>query len=226
MSEDKTNPPADKEAPDAIKQIKSEFQRKHKETSDILSQIQQTQAALQATIEKSIQSAQPKQVDTDDSDLMYSDPKAWRQKIKNEAKQEALNEMRSETYSQASVNQAIAQLAAEYPELSDNESDLTKKTVEILKGVSDAEKTNPRTYEYAVMKAAQGMDVKPRSKRPVAEEDFVAPSYSSPQGRRSKRSSEQVVSQNKDIASSFGLNLDDPKMKERYLNLLKQKGIS
>jgi chromosome segregation ATPase len=210
---------------DPIKQLKGEFNRKHEKTNELLNQLVNTQAQLQEALSKLAKPA-PKQepIDDDIESLMYSDPKAYSQRIKEEAKREALEEMRRESSSQSSVNQTIAVLAGEYPELSDNDSDLTKKTVEILKTASEAEKMNARTYEYAVMKAAQQLDVKPRSKRPAAEEDFVAPSYTSPQSRSKKRSTEQVVTQNKDMAKAFGLNLDDPKVKERYLNLLKQKG--
>lgn len=221
-------PPVDeKDAQDPLKNIKAEFSRKQKETNDVLNQIIAQQQSTNAILEKLTKPAPVKQssVEDDDlSDLMYSDPKAYAKLIKDEAKREALAEMRSETHSKSAVDQTIMALAHEYPELSNAEDALTKRAAEILKNTADHEKTNPRTYEYAVMKAAGELDVKPRSKRATPEEEFVAPSYSSPQGRSRKRSEDQVINQNKDFLKAVGINPDDPKQKEQYKAILKQKG--
>jgi hypothetical protein len=230
MTDENNTPPVDEpkqdDGQDPIKQLKGEFSRKHREQSELLNQILTTQAQLQEAWTKM---AAPKQASTHVEDanldeLLYSDPKKYAAIIKQQAKEEAVAAVRQENSTQSGVNQAIAQLAAEYPELSDNESALTKASVEILKGASEAEKMNPKTYEYAVLKAAQSLEVQPKSKRKQVEDDFVAPSYSSPQARSKKRTTEQVVSANKDVAKALGVNLDDPKTKERYLNLLKSKG--
>lgn len=224
------NPSAEQQD-DPIKQLKGEFNRKIGKTNELISQLVSTQTKLQEALS---QISQPKKTqvqesadsDVDMEDLMYKDPKKYANIIKETAKREAIAEMRQQFSSEEQVKGTIAQLAAEYPELSDSENELTKAAAEILKHVGEHERSNPRIYEYAVMKAAQKLDVKPRSKRPSAQdEDFASPVYSSPQQRSKKRSSESVVTQNKDVAKAFGVNLDDPKMKERYLNLLKQKGV-
>jgi hypothetical protein len=214
---------------DPIKQLKGEFNRKLGKNEELLNQLLTTQAQLQEALTRM---AAPKAAPAADDnvnldELLYSDPKKYAAIIKEQAKEEAVAAVRQENSTQSGVNSVIAALAAEYPELSDQESPLTKASVEILKGASDADKKNPRTYEYAVLKAAQALEMQPKSKRKqAAEDDFVAPSYASPQARGKKRTNDQVVNANREIAGAMGVNLDDPKTKERYLNLLKSKGIA
>ncbi len=222
---DSANPPEQ----DPFKNVKSEFNRKIDKTNELVNQLLSSQAQLQEALQRIAAppaSSTSKNDDVKLEELMYSDPKKYTEIIQERATQSAVDRVRSETHSKDSVNQTIAQLASEYPELSDQENELTKAAAAILKGVSEADRTNPRTYEYAVMKAARELDVKPRSKRAATVEDdgFVAPSYSSPQARSKKRSSEQVVTENREVGRAFGVDLDDPKTKERYLNLLKSKG--
>ena len=234
MSDDNNSSSADdkkqEDVQDPIKQLKGEFSRKHREQSELLNQLLTTQAQLQETLAKI---AQPKQQaaasdEVNLDEIMYSDPKKYASIIKEQAKQEAIAAVREETSSQDSVKNAIAGLYNEYPELADNNSDLTKATVEILKNASDAQKRDPRTYEHAVMKAAQQHAITPKSQRkqPDPEDDFVAPSYTSPQARSKKRSTDQVVNANKDVAKAMGVDLNDAKTKERYINLLKSKGLA
>jgi hypothetical protein len=228
MSDDINDPASTPPPPeDQYKNIKGEFNRKIDKTNELVNQLIQSQAQLQEALGRIAQpAAAPAAKGKEEKleDIMYTDPARYTQIIEERATERALTKMRSETTTQSSVNQAIAQLVAEYPELADAENELTKASAEILKGVSDSERTNPRTYEYAVMKAAQKLEVQPKSKRKQSEDEFVAPSYSSPQARSKKRSTEQVVNQNKDFGRAVGVNLDDPKMKEQFLNLLKSKG--
>jgi hypothetical protein len=190
-----------------------------------MSQLLSTQAQLQEALARIAPAKQAAPAeDAKLEDLMYSDPAKYTALIEERATQKALEKIQA----QGAIQQAVAGLYNEYPELADNDNALTKATREVLKTVPDSEQMNPKMYEYAVMKAAGELGVQPRSKRkaPEPEDDgFVAPSYQSPQARAKKRSTEQVVSQNKDIAKAFGVDLNDPKQKEKYLNILKNKGI-
>jgi hypothetical protein len=224
MSDETNTTPTPAAWEESVKQLKGELNRKTKETSELVNQLLNSQAQIQQAI---AQMAKPSKKDESKDEvnlttLMYDDPKRYSQVIKEQAKQEALEEMRRETSSQTSVNQAIAQLAADYPELADQESELTKASVEILKSAGESERANPRTYEYAVLKAAGALDIKPRSKRTQSEDDFVAPSYSSPQGRTKKRNDDSVVSENKILAAQFGIDLDNPALKAQYIELTKR----
>lgn len=224
------NNAASSQPDEVFKQIKGEMNRKFDKHSETLAQIQATQKALAEALErfapKQAPTQSPSGVDEDLEKVMYTDPAKYTQIIEERAVQKALERVRAENQTQSSVQGTIANLANEYPELADQESELTKATVEILKGVSEAEKTNPRTYEYAVMKAATQLDVKPRAKRAKVEEDgLAAPSYNSPSNRSQKRSADKIISQNKDFGKAVGVNLDDPKVAEKYKELLKRKGV-
>lgn len=210
---------------DPIKQLKGEFNRKLGETNKLIEQMAQTNAQLSQQLQSIVNPKAAPAKEEPLERLMYSDPKKYTAIVTEQAKQQALAEMRTESQSQGAVQAKIAALASEYPELSDQNSDLTKASVELLKAANAIQMKDPSTYEHAVLKAAQQLDVKPRSKRPKTEDDFVPASYASPQNRRTRKTEESVIKEGKESAAAFGINLDDPKTKERYIKLLKSKGM-
>ena len=210
---------------DPITQLKGEFNRKLGDTNKLIEQMAETNKALTAKLEALVNPKTPPKKEESLDALMYSDPKRYTQLIEERATSKAVEIVRAETQGQGMIQARIAELVAEYPELSDNNSDLTKQTVELLKGVNAMQKADPTTYEYAVLKAAQHLDVKPKSKRPKQEDDFIAPTYSSPKARQGRQTEDRVIKENKDFAKQVGVNLDDDKKKAVYLEKLREKGV-
>lgn len=217
-----TTPP---KTEDQITNLKGEFNRKITETNKLVEQMAATNQQLNQKLDQILN---PKKTSKEEplEQMMYTDPKRYTQTVKEQAKQEAMEAMGSANAVQTAVNQRIAALAADYPELADANSELTKASIEILAGASNLQKQDPTTYEYAVLKAAQKLEVKPKSQRPKTDEDFLPTTHSSPQSRTRRKSEESVINENRDAVKAFGINLDDPKTKDKYLKILKSKGLA
>lgn len=224
MSTDVRDPSAQDGGEDPIKQIKGEMNRKLEKTEAAIQKLTEQNAALLAAIQAAQQPAKPKTQEPEKklSDIMYEDPERYAAIIREDATREATKAVTEQMTRNQEVQATVAALAADYPELADSESELVKSTLKILEGLPANERNSTTSYKYAVREAAHRLDVKPRTKRDSSE-DFMAPGGSAP-SRRKSRSDAQVIESSKDMASVFGLNLEDPKAKAIYLDILKKKG--
>lgn len=213
-------------AQDPIRQIKGEMNRKLdkqneqiqallKQQGDLLSAIQAAQAAP-------TRQAAP-EPEEDIESLMLTEPKKAAARIRQEAVREATQTINGQLAHQQAINNTIASLAADYPELADSNSELVKTTMQILGTIPESER-KAHTYEYAVNKAANQLDMRPRAKRQETE-DFSAPSYSAAATRKRARSDGQIVESSKEQAKILGLDLSNEKAKAAFLKIMKERGL-
>jgi hypothetical protein len=163
MSDENTGTPAPTE-PDRLGNLQAEFERKFGNTSQQLAQTQQQLAEVLARLPKP-QAPEPE----DDGDLLYQNPKAFKQKLTSSIDQrveERVNRI-IETRS-AKDNERIStlqSLAADYPELNKADSPLYQETVKALGEMPAEVRNSAQAYQLAVFKKAAELGLKPISKR-------------------------------------------------------------
>lgn len=210
---------------DPIRQLKGETHRKFDKIGNQLAEMQRSQEQLAALLQQAMQPRQaPARRDTqeDFKTTFYSDPEKAAQLIKEQAKREVMEELQTRNAAQAQTQSVVSELASEYPELADPNSDITKKAVDILKKLPAHEQSTTAAYRYAVKQAAEELSVKPRSKRDP--DEFMGPSYN-PYGapaRRREPSPQRLLADMSPIAEKMGLDLSDPERQKRLVERAKR----
>lgn len=197
---------------DPIVQLKSEFTRKLSNTESQLGELKKANEVLLQELKKISQPAPaPRASKEDDLEtIMYTDPRRYTEMVEERAEARVLSKINQANQVQQKQNNVISSLTSEYPELMNTDHELTKKAVEIYSQLPDEDKTSPMAYKLAVKEAAMELGVKPRSKR----SDEESYSFGGSQGGPRKKK-ESVDAATVDFARMMGLNVDDPKVKER-----------
>lgn len=204
------------EIADPIKQIKGEMNRKIDKTAQQLETLAQSQAALLAQLDKLSRPAPAVQQEDDMAALMYKDPKAYASKIAQQTRDQIMAELGQQQAMQQRAQSTIGELAQEYPELANSQDPLTKKAVERLGAMPEHERNTAAAMRLAVREAAEELEVKPRSRRPI-DDDFSGGSssgYGAPRARGTKKGLDPDVSAWADV---LGLDTSDPDVKQRLI---------
>jgi hypothetical protein len=198
---------------DPLVNLKAELNRKVSNTESKLEQFQKTQEALLAKLsELTAPKAAPKAEKEESlADLVYTDPEKYAAIIEERAEKKILGQISRQQAQMAKTQSVLSELQAEFPELSSQDHELTKKAVEVYNSLPDDEKSSSLAYKVAVKQAALDLGYKPKSKRPVDDE----PSFGPSSGSRPRRN--KLDSATEQLASMFGLNTSDPKVKERLV---------
>jgi len=206
-----------------IQNIQKEFERKLKTSTDTTNRQLETLAQSQAELLRQLQgfqnSVQSEASDTELEDLMYSDPKAYATRLKDQAKNEALREFQQTTQAataktqalQGAINDAISQ----FPELSKTEHPMTQRVYDIVG--SDASKIDPRDLKLAILQVATDMNIAPISKRTkkMSDDDFTGLSSKGQKSKATKRAGANIPEGTKAWAIALGLDLRDPVVQKR-----------
>lgn len=213
------------EAPEGdsgIKNFKAEVNRK---LENLNSQITKENQEMRSTIEKLVANIANKQeagVSTAKDEqklgeLLYSDADAAASIIEERATRKAEARVNQQMADNHSKQATLASLTREYPELAENESELTKKSIEIFKSLSPTLQNSADGYEVAVRKAAAHVGVLPsdkRSKKSEHSDEYVTPGSTST-GRPSNRGGNKDVDQAIiETAKAFGLDVTNKKTME------------
>ena len=200
----------EKPVEDPIKQLKGEFGRKHDSLAEQLKQISQQQASIAEMLRP-----KPAEKPADDlSTIMYSDPARYAQIIEERAEARILEKINASSAAQQRTQSVIGELGAEYPELADINSPLTKAAVAALNNLPEHERNTTAAYRLAVKQAAEDLSVKPKSKRPAADEEFGGGEYIP---RPARRSANKLSAATEAFAAEVGLDLEAPGVKERLI---------
>jgi hypothetical protein len=149
------------------------------------------------------------------STIMYSNPARYAQIIEERAEQRILSKLNTQNQVQHRTNTVMQELGAEYPELSDINSELTQKALSALKTLPENEQATTAGYRYAVKQAAEELNVKPKSKRPQVDEDFSG-GYGSGALRR-RAPGNKLAPDTEAFAQALGMDLEDPALKDRLI---------
>ncbi len=110
---------------------------------------------------------------------------------------------------------ALTELTADYPELNNPQSDLTKTAAKILSTLEPHMQKSSIGYKLAVREAAAQAGVLPKSKRPQSDESFSLGVSNAPaQGARRSKDGE-VSDQTKAFAQAMGMNVNDEALMKR-----------
>ena len=113
---------------------------------------------------------------------------------------------------QAKLNTTIADLSKDYPELQDNNNEVTKKFVEIHGALSKELQGTPEGYKMSALQAASSLGVLPMSKRQAAgdiNEAFTLNPSDSSQVSRSKASKVNLPKETLDFAELMGVDMSN-----------------
>lgn len=169
---------------------------------------------------------QPQRVEEDDLEVLaYKDPKAYAQKVKEQAARHAEELINSRLNAQQQTNNVLAQLTNDYPELSDSNSELTKKAVEIYNSLSPSEKTSPTAYKVAVRDAAAEVGLLPKSKRKASSDgdDFSFGGSSRGNREAGPKRGEQLSNETLAFAEALGMNIKDKNVVDRLKQRAQRK---
>lgn len=172
------------------------------------------------------QSSGQEQQEENLEDLIYKDPKAYARAVENRAVKRADEMVQSRMNTQNETQGILSQLAAEYPELNDTSSALTKRAVEIYNQLPPNQRANPLAYKIAVRDAAADMGVLTKNKRTKPTEDFVMDSSGS-SGSASNKGAKSGEGKMDDKSLAFaellGVNIKDEKVMKRLQERNKRK---
>lgn len=188
--------PASSPSTDELKNLKAEMNRKLENiNATIAEQLKSLKAAPSAPAPSA--PAQKKVSVFDDED-------AYAESVVSAAEERIARKLAAEREAQAKQQATIGALMSEFPELGNNDHELTKKAAEIFQALPDEDKASRLAMEAAVRKAALEVGVKPKSKRGGDENDAFSMGGS---GSRSvKRDSESLDPRTVEFAKLMGVD--------------------
>lgn len=202
-------------AVDPIKNLKTELLRKNENLNSELSMIKQQLADMNQNMVNSRQPIQPT-VPAEDVDPIL-DPKGYAEKIKRELRVE----MEQSNQLNNHRNNLLSSLVQQFPELANNNSELTKASIQVYQSLSEQEKNMPNAYKLAVTSAAADLGILAMSKRKTSSDnndDFTANnSRGSGENTRSKKSEDLD-----DRTLAFAELLGRPVNDKAYIETLKK----
>ena len=202
------------QADDPIKNLKSEFNRK---LGNLEESNRKLMEQLSALVNPKPKAPEPSKLD----DVWYQSPAEAARIIKEETRAEIRKELDAERQLQTKQAQVINSLVAEFPELSQQDHDLTKRAVEIYNSLPDDEKQSPIAYKAAVKEAALELDIKPKAKRQTKKEDDSF-SFGSGGGSSRRPSSDSEIDKVREsLAEKFGLKMT-PELKDKLKKTAKR----
>lgn len=217
---------------DQFGNLKAEMNRKLSNTETQMAELKKLNEDLLYQVSNMTQSTKQKQAQQMQqeeqqslSDLWYDNPAKAAEIIEKRTEERINQRLNQAQAQQQKVNKILGSLVSEYPELSDQNNDLTKKTVEIYESLPDDEKQSPLAYKVAARDAAAELGVLPRSKRKDAASSNAdnfsfGGSGSSPVKRRD---SDDIPDATKAFAKAMGLDVSDEKILGRMKATYKQR---
>lgn len=203
----------DQSAEDPIKQLKSEVSRKLSNSEAKVAELMASQQILLAKLDEMSGKLQaPKESASSPADDFYSDPSGYVNRVASQAVNEAISK-------QTMAQSTLSSLYDQFPELTDAESELSRKAVELFSKLPKSEQQSPSALRLATLEAASELDIKPRKKRPVEDDEPIGNGRSA-QRRRVDRL-DPVTEQ---WANILKLDVNDPKVRQELIE--KQKKYS
>lgn len=184
-----------------------------------IDKIAQENAKLSQQLEQFMSRMQPaassQSEDVDLDELIYKDPKQYAKRITENAKREAMQAVQQVNAQQTQANQVLAQLVNDYPELSDTNSELSKRAVDIYKSMSESDRASSLAYKVAVREAAAELGSLPKSKRSKSDDFTLGGSKGQQAATSSQPKQKDLDEATLKFAKAMGLNVDDKKVVER-----------
>jgi hypothetical protein len=166
MSEQNGGTPAPGE--DRLANLQAEFARKQ---DNIKTELGGELAAIKQQLAEAV-SRLPKAPEPkveDDSELLYSNPAAYKQKLEssvlNRVNETVSRTLEERSRAESERLQTLSALAADYPELNKADTGLYQETIKILNSMPAEKRGTAEAYKLAVWQAAAQEGIRPASKR-------------------------------------------------------------
>lgn len=216
---------------DPVKQLKGEFSRKTDALNEQLAALKQQNEQLQSYLINMSQQSSSKATSDDDldDDLMYSDPKAYREKLRQQiaeqTKKEVMGEVQNYQKTSQAKQEALGEIIEEFPELNRDDSDAFKRAKEIMAGYTEEQLSNPDTIRSIGYRAAKMAGLVPKSLRKANNpDDFTfSGSSSSHKSAKLKKKGNKLPEEMFQLAQALGIDTND---KERMARLAKNAEAS
>lgn len=211
---------------DAIKNIKSEFNRKIENISKMMEDNnKQFTSVIEQLMAQNKPAPQPDNSEDDLEDLMYSNPAEFKRRIaeqvKGEISQTLTQQQEAERAQAQAVNQVLSTMQQRFPEYGDQNSELSQTAIKIYDSLPDNVKADPASaYRIAMSDAAIELGVLPVDKRRKVQgdEDFSLDGGGDRRMSSKRRKSGEkgsIAEGTKIFSQLLGQDPDDPKTKER-----------
>lgn len=205
---------------DPIQNFKAEVGRKFENLTGQLRQQaarnEQMLSQLAAMIPQQKQQSDGGAEDEDLSELIYNNPAEYTRRVQAEATQAATRSVQEANRIEKEKTETLGRLVSTYPELSDSNSELTKKAMEVYSTFSSDQQKTAAAYELAVARAVAEVGVLPASKRQAAPDPSLRGGSST---GGSKRSLGDIPDGTAQMAELMGLDLSNKDTKERLKKL-------
>lgn len=200
---------------DRLKNLQAEFSRKTSNLDSKLEAINQQlqQLSLLGQVNTKQQEAQP--AGRPDPVL---EPEAYERYMEQKLESKLNSRLEVQQRQQAEIGSLVAQ----FPELQDPNSELTKSALQIYNSMSPSDKNNPIAYRTAIQQAALDLGVLPKAKR---QQQQVTNDESDDIGSGNKRQQQQQSTKNNKngkldaatlaFAQALGKDINDPNYRER-----------
>lgn len=197
----------------SINSVLAEMNRKTSQLADENARLSAKIEALSAA--RQPQPAQSESLSEDElENLAYKDPKKYAKVVSDMAAARAESIVSSRMQQQNETQTMFSSMAAEYPELTDANSELTKRSVEIFKQLPPGQQSNPLAYKVAIRDAAAELGVLSKSKRKQSSVDDFSGSSSGNSSARQQQGTQGRGKLGQDtlrVAEAF--NLDEKAVK-------------
>lgn len=231
MSDQETpeNEDKNKEGKDtAISALQEELKNNKKETSrkmdNISDQLAQVSKQLEAKMAAAPPAKEPAQTQTQLADLMFDDHDKYVETIKKNTKDEIKAELKEEADAQAHTTTELQQIAAEFPDISEVDSELSIAARKILSKYPEEKQTDPMYMKSAVYEAAAKVGVSPKSQRKLDTmdgDDFTFNSRNNPP-KPSKEEDGKVTELDKFWAENLQVDINSPHFKKNFAKYKKR----
>lgn len=163
-----------------------------------------------SNIQSKLITKEPEVIEPTPETFLDIKPQEFERKIEQKVEQRMAERER-----QASrKSQALAALAAEYPEATDVSHSMHKKVLEIHSTLKAELQDTAEGYELAVSKAAMQLGIAPKSaRREINNDSFSMSGRSSSQAPKTKKV--ELTREMLDTAALMGLDISNPKQLER-----------
>jgi hypothetical protein len=200
------------QAEDRLKNLQAEFSRK---LSNIEEQNKRANEALLAQIASLAPKAAPESKPALDK-VWYDNPAEAARIIKEETRAEIRRELDSEREVQSEFAQTTNKLYSDFPELSDESSDLAKLAAEKFAALPQKQKSSAVAMKAAVVEAAAELGVRPKSKRKSGDDSFSMGTSRGNTAAPPKK--DDLDPQTERLARMLGVNVDDKEVRKRMSN--------
>ena len=208
---------------DLFKNLKSEFNRKQENTNQQLAALADQLSNLNNMIRANVQPQQPaRPVNTKAPDPL-TEPEAYTEYMA--ARTDAI--VSSKLATEQRKQSELTNLAINYPELHDANSDLTKAAIKAFSSLPEEERISPMAYRLAVQSAAADLGILPSNKRgnsksnnddnsSTGEPPFMSNSQGGKgnTGNNNNRKPKDIDPKTLEFARLLGRDVSDPKVLE------------